>query len=192
VTRPSLPPKNWTCGGNKVVVNGEKISNMQLVQLTLLAGGNTIAPGCYWYDAATGMWGWEGQPSAGDMPVGLEIGGPLRADASAGDTLVFVNGRELSRLEAQRFGSFGGPSRPGRYWMNAQGVGGRENESASFNIAAGVAAAQAGAASSGQNDSGSGNADSLYQSGDSHGGVQGDCVYMSGSDYSYIGDGCGD
>ena len=54
-----------------------------------------IAPGRYWYDAMSGAWGREGGPIAGQMMPGLRLGGPLAADASRGNSQVFINGREL-------------------------------------------------------------------------------------------------
>lgn len=194
-SEPPLPPKDWSCTGNQVVVNGVRLSNRELAQLVLMAGGQPVEPGCYWYDKRSGMWGWEGQPSAGDLPPDLDLGGALRADASAGDSGVLMNGRELTTLEVQRFGAIGGPRRPGRYWMNARGVGGPEGRSASFNLAAGImnaaqAAAQAAVEAAEPQVEGAAPNDTLYQSGDTHGGVQGDCVYMSGSDFSYVGEGC--
>jgi hypothetical protein len=63
--------------------------------------------------------GWGG-PTLGFIQPGLDVGGPLRFDASNGDTGVFINGRELHRLDVlglQRFG----PVWPGRYWVDAMG-----------------------------------------------------------------------
>jgi hypothetical protein len=194
VTRPQLPAKSWTCNAFKVVVNGKTVKGGDYFKLMMVNGGNAPDPGCYWYDPKSGMWGYEGQPSAGSLQENMDIGGPLRADASGGDTLVFLNGRELTRIEAQSLAALGGPTRAGFYWMNGQGVGGVEGQSASFNLAAAAQAMAAQQAQQGQSgDAGAnsgGSNDSYYQSGDTHGGVQGDCVYMSGSDFSYIGEGC--
>ena len=180
------PPRDWTCSGNKVVINGKKLSTLELLSLMALQNGAAVPPGCYWYDAASGMWGREGEPAAGDMQTGLSLGGALRADASHGDSGILLNGRELTRLEEQRLAGYGAALGRGRYRINAQGVGGPEGAGATFSISAGVAAAQA---TQGAGDGGN-TGDSYYQSGDAHGGIQGDCVYMSGSDFSYIGDGC--
>ena len=54
-----------------------------------------IKPGRYWYDAVSGVWGLEGGPALGQIHPNLALGPPLRADASHGNTRVFVNGREL-------------------------------------------------------------------------------------------------
>ena len=63
--------------------------------------GVPVAAGRYWYDAFSGVWGMEGGPAQGQIHPGLQLGGPLRADASGGDTGVFVNGRQLHRLEVR-------------------------------------------------------------------------------------------
>jgi uncharacterized caspase-like protein len=187
--QPVLPPRTWSCDAGAVVVNGEVVPPLEIARLVATLGGTAPPPGCYWYDAQSGMWGREGEPPAGDMVPGLAFGGRLRADASNGNTGVFLNGREITPLEQQRLAGFGVPLPPGRYWMNAQGVGGVEGGPAQFSVAA--AAQAAGAVQAGAGTGGSGaSGDTYYQSGDAYGGVQGDCVYLSGSDFSYLGEGC--
>ena len=79
--------------------------------------------------------------------AGLPLGGPLRADASGGGTGVFINGREIHGQEylllMQTFGSV----MPGRYWMNAQLIGGFEGGPATFNL--NTAAGNSGSSSGG-------------------------------------------
>jgi len=59
------------------------------------------------------------------MKPGLRLGGPLAADASGGKSQVFINGRELmggevwALQQASRTAAV-----PGRYRVNAQGIGG--------------------------------------------------------------------
>jgi hypothetical protein len=98
------------------------------------AYGVPVAPGRYWYDRISGVWGIEGGPAQGQIHPGLQLGGPLRPDASRGDTGVFVNGRQLHQLDVaalrrctQVF--------PGRYWVLANGIGGYEGAPPSFNLA---------------------------------------------------------
>jgi hypothetical protein len=96
--------------------------------------GVRIPPARYWYDAFSGVWGVEGGPAQGQIHPGLQLGGPLRADASRGDTGVYVNGRQLHRLDVlalQRCTQV----LPGRYWVAANGVGGYEGAPPSFNLA---------------------------------------------------------
>jgi hypothetical protein len=62
----------------------------------------------------------QGGPTLGFIQAGLDIGGPLRADASNGDTEVFINGRQLHRLDVIGLQQLG-PVLPGRYWVDAMG-----------------------------------------------------------------------
>jgi hypothetical protein len=91
--------------------------------------GWTVADGAYWYDPVLGAVGVEGGPTAGFLPAGLVIGGPLPEDASAGTTDVFVNGRELPYDDLaflEQF--FGGPIAPDRYFLDADGYYGYEGD----------------------------------------------------------------
>jgi hypothetical protein len=96
--------------------------------------GVPIKPGRYWYDNVSGVWGLEGGPGAGQILAGLQLGGPLRRDASKGNTGVVVNGRELHTFDVAAL------QRclmvvPGRYWVLANGIGGVEGGPAQFNLA---------------------------------------------------------
>src|SRR5262245_55030736 len=82
----------------KVAVNGKALSEAEIRALEKRAGGS-VKSGSYWYDRVSGAWGHAGGPLAGLIPAGLDLGGPLRADASRGDTGVFINGRQLARVE---------------------------------------------------------------------------------------------
>lgn len=92
-----------------------------------------IPDGSYWYDRVSGAWGVEGGPTAGFILPGLNLGGPLRADASKGRTGVFVNGRELHKLDVQALQRIT-PVYRGRFWVDAQGNGGYEGGEAFFNL----------------------------------------------------------
>ena len=61
-----------------------------------------IIPGDYWYDKMNGSWGQKGGPAEGFIVAGLNLGGPLREDASNGDTGVFINDRQLHRVDVAR------------------------------------------------------------------------------------------
>lgn len=114
---------------NRVPLDGAEIRTLQLRY------GIRIPPGRYWYDRVSGVWGFEGGPAMGQILPGLRVGGPLRADASHGDTGVFVNGRELHRREVAALGQCT-PVYRGRYWVNARGIGGIEGGPPRFNLAA--------------------------------------------------------
>jgi hypothetical protein len=122
-----------------VVVNGVALDPQTIAQLQRVYGA--ITPGRYWYDPVSGLWGRERGPTAGQIAPGLRLGGPLRRDASGGRTGVFVNGRELHPGDVAQLQQLYGAVNPGRYWLNAQGIGGYEGGPAQFNLPA--AAAQA-------------------------------------------------
>lgn len=84
-----------------------------------------IRGGTYWYDRLTGAWGLEGGPTAGWIAAGLDLGGPLRADASNGNTGVFINGRELHLMDVQALMQIVQVQR-GRWWVDARGNFGAE------------------------------------------------------------------
>ena len=95
-----------------------------------------------------GLIGNEGGPASGQIAPGLALGGPLPADASGGMTRVFFNGRALHPVELAALEQAFGYVVPGRYWMNAQGIGGVEGGPASFDLGA-AARARTGAGASG-------------------------------------------
>lgn len=117
-----------------VVVNGVALDRQALGALQRMYG--SIRPGRYWYDTLSGAWGYERGPTAGQILPGMRLGGPLRADASAGGTHVFVNGRELHPVDVQYLRQLAGTVLPGRYWVNAFGVGGYENGPPFFDLRA--------------------------------------------------------
>lgn len=185
------PPKTWSCTGNKWVLNGTELGFIERGVLSLALGEQVLPTGCYWYDPTSGMIGREGAPPGGDIPAGLEIGGPLRSDASNGDSNIFLNGREMTKMEVMTLRKMGATFTSGRYWMNQQGIGGREGQPAEFQLSA--AAQEAPPAQAKQQPSQSqskSHTEHLYQSGTSYGGVQGDCVYISTPSGGFMGSGC--
>jgi hypothetical protein len=129
-----------------IVVNGMPMADAAR-EAFVQRFGYTPRPGRYWYDAATGAWGIEGQGTAGFMSPGLGLGGALRADASNGRTGVFINGRELADSDIAGLWSLGIPAQRGRWWVDAWGNAGPEGFPATFNVF--VIARQAGAARGG-------------------------------------------
>jgi hypothetical protein len=65
--------------------------------------------------------------------AGLNIGGPLRVDASRGNTGVFINGRELHQMDVVGLQQLG-PVYRGRYWVDAYGNCGFEGGPALLNL----------------------------------------------------------
>jgi len=118
-----------------VIVNGVALSRESLAALQRLYPV-PIQPGRYWYDDVSGVYGTEGQPVAGQMSPGLRLGGRLRADASRGTSGVYVNGRQLTTGEKMYIEqACRTPVVPGRYFVNAFGLGGIEGGPVSFNLA---------------------------------------------------------
>jgi hypothetical protein len=102
-----------------------------------------LPDGAYWYDARTGAAGAWGGPTAGFLPAGLRLGGPMPADCSGGGTRVFINGRELHPRDVLALQQMIGFVMPGRYWLDATGTGGYEGGPPAFNLFALARAAQA-------------------------------------------------
>jgi len=116
----------------RVVVNGQRLTDVA-VQALELGGLIDLPDGDYWYDRLCGAWGYLGGPVSGFIRAGLELGGPLQADASGGGTSIFVNGRALHPGDLVRL------LRvtlvwPGRYWADAAGNLGRIGLPATANV----------------------------------------------------------
>lgn len=119
----------------EVYVNGVLIpeADVQVLESSYFV---QIPGGHYWYDTVSGLVGLEGNPPSGQIMPGLPLGGALQANASSSGTGVFINGRELHPLEMAYLQQMYGLVYPGRYWMNAQFIGGLEGGPAFFNLAA--------------------------------------------------------
>ena len=128
-------PLNGIADGSSqnVYVNGVKLDRGTIRSLETYYGVQ-MRSGRYWYDKVSGLWGFEGGPSMGQIMPALDVGGALKPHASKGNTGVFLNGRELHPLEVQYLMSIFGRVIPGRYWLNAQGVGGFEGGPPMFNL----------------------------------------------------------
>lgn len=132
-TATGAPPSSG--GGQRhVTVNDVRLSDQELARIeqSFRVG---IVDADYWYDNVSGAWGVKGGPTRGFIYSGLNLGGPLKANASVGGTGVFVNGRELHPLDVaglQRCTQVN----PGRYWVGADGIGGYENGPPFFNLIA--------------------------------------------------------
>jgi len=115
-----------------VVINKERLSDEKVRALEVFYKTHVL-DGKYWYDPVSGAWGLEGGPTKGFIRAGHKLGGALRSDASNGRTGVFVNGRELHRLDVLALQSFVQVV-PGRYWVDSRGNGGYERGPAFFNL----------------------------------------------------------
>jgi len=100
---------------NGVVVDRERIRRLEKENGALIPRGN------FWYDKASGAWGIASGPTVGFTAPGVDIGGPLREDASHGNTGVFINGRQLPLLDVLGLKNLGVPVQRGRWWMDHSG-----------------------------------------------------------------------
>jgi hypothetical protein len=106
-------------GSRNVVINSIRLSDQEVFTLEKTYHAR-INDGAYWYDRICGAWGMQGGPTLGFILAGLNIGGPLRSDASNGDTKVFINGRQLHQWDVRGLQLLG-PVLKGRYWVDAWG-----------------------------------------------------------------------
>jgi len=110
---------------NAVVINNTTLSEARLQEFEATYGARPL-PGNYWYDPSSGLYGVVGYPAYGFMFPGHDFG-PLQANASHGNTGVFVNGRELPQLEWAVWSyMLGYWIQQGRYWLDQEGNAGYE------------------------------------------------------------------
>src|SRR5689334_5563418 len=87
--------------------------------------GGRLPSGDYWYDNDSGAAGRWGGPTLGILPPGLQLGGPMPANASGGGdgsvTGVFINGRELHPQDVQKLEALVGTVYQGRWFVDASG-----------------------------------------------------------------------
>ncbi len=118
--------------GGPIIVNAQELSSQDGNALMQYYG--VIPTGSYWYDPVSGLWGTAGGPGVGQIMPGLSLGGPLQVNASGGGTDVFITGREIHPQEYTTLLQAYGSIVPGRYWMDAQMIGGFEGGPAIFNL----------------------------------------------------------
>lgn len=123
-----------TSPSRHILINSVQLSDQQVNSLEQTSG-IPIQDGAYWYDNFSGAWGLQGGPVTGFIRAGLNLGGPLRPDASNGNTGVFINGRQLHMMDVMGLQQFC-PVYPGRYWVDAQGNFGYEGGAALGNLRA--------------------------------------------------------
>lgn len=119
----------------EVIINRKALGRAHIQQIQQKLGAKLLC-GRFWYDARSGAWGRESGPAKGLLPAGLPVGGRLWVRASAGNTGVVVNGRELHRTDVARLVTAGVRVQRGRYWLDANGVGGYEGGPALFRLGA--------------------------------------------------------
>jgi hypothetical protein len=103
-------------GKCNVWVNGHPISDRVLKKAEKQAGH--VHPGQYWYDYRAGFWGIMGGPCLGIVPPYIEeFNYPLPENCAAGNTGVFVNGRELHQKDLDLLASRGLPASRDRSYI---------------------------------------------------------------------------
>jgi hypothetical protein len=131
---PQQPKSNMQSASSRLVnINGTRISAQQ-IQALEQAYNTPVPSGDFWYDRISGAWGIIGGPTAGFMMPGLNLGGPLRSDASNGDTGVFINGRQLHRAEVVALLRIYPGLQRGRAWLDGAGNWGLEGGVALGNL----------------------------------------------------------
>ena len=162
-------------GGKSIFFNGVKIDDATIAQLENYYKVKAQS-GCYWYDKVSGLWGIEGDKTYGVMLPNLPLGGPLKANASNGDTGVFINGRNLPQADLTIIQTVTGYLKPGKYWIDYEGNAGLEGGPALVNLKQ---------VTNKQNGGGSTFYRNSYTSTGS--GSSGGTFYVIGKDFSYIG-----
>ena len=119
----------------EVIVNGTPVTAARLEDLQTHLHLR-IEDGLYWYDRRSGAVGPAGGPTLAFIVPDLDLGGPLAADASGGNTGVFLNGRELPQYDLVELTRLVGFVSPGRYFLDANGNAGFEGGPPMINLVA--------------------------------------------------------
>lgn len=105
---------------NGVVIDQGSLRKLEQEQHILIPRGD------FWYDKISGGWGVAGGPTVGFTTPGMDLGGPLQANASRGDTGVFINGRELPLQDVVGLQNLNVSVQRGRWWVDSSGNYGME------------------------------------------------------------------
>jgi hypothetical protein len=151
------PPPQQPQRNRNITINGAKLGPREAATLANLEaiGGVTLPDGAYWYDTVSGSFGEWGRPPAVLIGPGHALGPKLPANASAGNSGVYINGRRLQVREVQALSVLTNfPWQPGRYFIDAQGNTGVEGGPVLVNLFAVIQAHQQAAGGGGNNGDG--------------------------------------
>ncbi len=126
-TRPASTPAERSIQINDAPVDPQKLTRFEQLH------GVQLPNGSYWYDRQSGAFGVFGGPCTGYARAGVDVAGPMPANCSGGGTGVFVNGRDLHRLEVMLLSQVTTVYR-GRYTLDAQGNVGIEGGPFLYNV----------------------------------------------------------
>ncbi len=155
-----------------IFINGLELNRDQVAALAATYGYSPPA-GRFWYDTLSGAWGVIGREPAGFILTGHDFG-PLPADASGGDTGVFINGRQINMVEAIAIQGTFGAVYQGRWWLDGRtGYFGLEGNPVPLGNLIAMIQAQSNAAGSG------GGGDNFWSSRTAVGNSSGGCSYVN-------------
>ena len=173
--------------GTGVFINEKPVTQAQLDELKQ-AYGAPPPPGRYWYDPRSGLYGNWGYEAAGYIRAGHNFD-PVPADASKGNTGVFINGRQINLTEAQFFQRLFGAVYQGHWWLDGQtgNVGLEGNPAPIANV---VVAMQQASRSGGGGGGGGGGYRWRDNINNASGGAENGCVWINSPGSSYSSSGC--
>jgi hypothetical protein len=130
------PEQTGTVIVNNVTLSPADLQNLEQRLRALSSDGVGVhsLPSRFWYDPVSGAAGLPGEGTEAFLPAGLQLGGPLPADASNGTSGVFVNGRQITTNELAFLQKLVGTIPAGRYFIRANGDAGPEGGNVAVNL----------------------------------------------------------